>query len=516
MPSYVGGYGNPNAKLMIVGEAPGSEEDAAGIPLVGPTGKMTRDMVGASEFDNSYRTNVYKYRPPGNKIELAHLTNPSIHECEVNLWREITTIQPWAILALGNVPLRSLTGQNGIKKWRGSILESRGFKVIPTIHPAALLKPKGEGIIDWSYKPIIQLDIDRAVKESKTKEFDRPNRNLQIARRARDLELFIRSFKGDSLAAIDIEAHKCVPICISIAFNPWNAISVPLMNPQFLNPIANRNFLVPHHELVEIYSILAAFLNDSSVKLIGQNIKYDLEKLVAPSKLMRSIRGRVHADTSLMAGTLYPEFPRNLAFLTSIFTREPFYKDDGKEFDISRQPLEVLMNYNNKDSCVTYEIYQSFEEELREVGLHEFYYNYQNRLHDFYMDLERPGIRIDTKRRDELWHLYTVEIMDKQKVLEEKLGHDLNIRSPQQVAKVVYGELGLPPRGEKQEDGSIKVTTNEDTLVALMANHCEDKPEAREIMDLILHLRGLYLARGTFIEAECDYDGRMRTSYRIL
>jgi len=380
----------------------------------------------------------------------------------------------------------------------------------------AALKPKGEGIIDWSYKPIIQLDITRAIAESKSREFDLPNRNLQIARRSRDLELFLKSFAGERLAYLDIEAHKCIPTCISIAFNKWNAISVPLIDPYFLNPKANQNFRVPQTELVEIYTTLARFLEDTRVSFIGQNIKYDLEKLQAPCKLIRNIRGRVHADTSLMAGTLYPEFPRNLAFLTSVFTREPFYKDDGKEFDISKHPFERLMIYNNKDTCVDCEIYESFEEELYETGLHDFYYSYQNRLHDFYMDMEATGIRLDDNRAAELWRQYTLEIMAKQKELESKLGHELNIRSPTQVAKVVYGELGLPPRGEKQEDGSIKVTTNEDTLVSLMANHCEDKPHAREIMDLILHLRGLYLARGTFVEAECDYDGRMRTSYRIL
>jgi DNA polymerase len=133
------GVGNPNADLMFIGEAPGRDEDLQGEPFVGRAGQLLTDIIKAMKLtrDDVYIANVVKCRPPENR-------NPEPDEldaCRPFIRRQVEIIQPKVIVTLGRFGLQSLLEKSyGITSVRGQWLEYNGVKVMPTYHPAYLLR----------------------------------------------------------------------------------------------------------------------------------------------------------------------------------------------------------------------------------------------------------------------------------------------------------------------------------------------------------------------------------------
>jgi uracil-DNA glycosylase len=147
--NLVFGVGNPEADLMFVGEAPGADEDARGEPFVGRAGQLLTDIIergmGISRAD-VYICNVIKCRPPDNR-------NPEPDEvaaCEPFLMRQIDLVRPRAIVALGAFAVQALLRvKTPISRLRGNWQEVRGVKLMPTFHPAYLLRSPGEKRLVW-------------------------------------------------------------------------------------------------------------------------------------------------------------------------------------------------------------------------------------------------------------------------------------------------------------------------------------------------------------------------------
>ena len=133
------GVGNPDADLMFVGEAPGADEDVQGEPFVGRAGQLLTKIIEAIGLarEDVYIANVIKCRPPQNR-------NPEPDEvdtCEPFLFRQIDAIKPKVVVALGSFAARALLRtQDSISRLRGRVYEYRGAKLIPTFHPAYLLR----------------------------------------------------------------------------------------------------------------------------------------------------------------------------------------------------------------------------------------------------------------------------------------------------------------------------------------------------------------------------------------
>ena len=133
------GVGNPSADLMFVGEAPGADEDIQGEPFVGKAGQLLTRIIEAINLrrEDVYIANVIKCRPPENR-------NPDPDEvlsCEPFLFKQIETIQPKVIVALGSFAAKALLKtQDPISRLRGRVYDFRGAKLIPTFHPAFLLR----------------------------------------------------------------------------------------------------------------------------------------------------------------------------------------------------------------------------------------------------------------------------------------------------------------------------------------------------------------------------------------
>lgn len=192
-PNFVGGYGPPDADLMVVGEAPGEEENDAQKPWIGKAGKLMREMLTMAGMnpDKAFLTNVERYRPPKNKISLYKTVGRKPFQDVEILWNEIDAIRPKCILPLGEHALKAVTGKRGIKKWRGSIITSLRYpdiKVVSSYHTSALLRSESEETKTFSYsaRAYMQNDFKRAVDQSKFRELRLPQRTYEYANNVDD------------------------------------------------------------------------------------------------------------------------------------------------------------------------------------------------------------------------------------------------------------------------------------------------------------------------------------------
>jgi DNA polymerase len=139
------GDGSPNAKLVFIGEGPGADEDAQGLPFVGRAGKLLTQMIEAMGLQRKdvYICNVVKCRPPENRTPEPD----EVEVCSPYLLRQIDVINPKVLVCLGAVAAKTLLETNrGITQFRGQWLEWRGRKLMATYHPAYLLRnPNAKG-----------------------------------------------------------------------------------------------------------------------------------------------------------------------------------------------------------------------------------------------------------------------------------------------------------------------------------------------------------------------------------
>lgn len=520
---YVNGIGPRDAALMFVGEAPGASEEYTGEPFVGPTGQLLDEICREIGIDRRevYITNVIKYRPPGNQLKRLPEIGVSIDQAIDQLWEEINAIKPNCIVGFGNLPLKALCGKGngfkGIMKWRGSCMKSKflDYKVVPTIHPAALLHAGGElddddargerkkGPLKYSWRHILKLDLLRAVEQAESRIYNPPERVIEIARDSIQLQRFLDLYRGKDIISVDIEVVKSIPFCVGLAFNSWHAISVPL-----LDVFSWQNLEGIHeHELATMWQLIAALL-DSGIKVIGQNFKFDQRKL---AQLCGFNVRNFHCDTSLLAHTLHPEFPKALDFTTSIYTMEPYYKEEGKEFDWKRDKVDRFLNYNGRDACVTFEVFEEMMKDGREIVVpgytnwfDEFFFGHVMPLHSFYDELEGVGFAVDKEKQKQVVAMYKGLVEKSQAELNQLAGWEVNVNSPKQCCILLYHQLNLP----------LRKGADEDTIVAIMGNAKKLTVDGRRMCELILEIRRLKIAENKS-GARPDYDDRMKTSFNI-
>lgn len=147
--NFVFGVGNPNAKVMVIGEAPGKDEDEQGMPFVGRAGQLLDKMLLAINFprEEVFIANILKSRPPGNRDPRPE----EVGACEPYLWKQIEIIKPKMILCVGRIAGSNLLKQEteSLAKMRGQVFDFMDAKVMVTYHPAALLRNPNWKVGAW-------------------------------------------------------------------------------------------------------------------------------------------------------------------------------------------------------------------------------------------------------------------------------------------------------------------------------------------------------------------------------
>ncbi len=155
------GVGSPRARVIFVGEAPGADEDRLGEPFVGRAGQLLNSMLRAIDLkrEDVYIANVVKCRPPGNRDP----EDDEAGSCLPFLWRQIELIDPLVIVTLGKVAASHLLGTRApISSYRGRWLKARGRAVLPTFHPAYLLRTPAAKAQAWTDLKLVRRALAAA------------------------------------------------------------------------------------------------------------------------------------------------------------------------------------------------------------------------------------------------------------------------------------------------------------------------------------------------------------------
>lgn len=168
--NIVFGVGDPHAALMMIGEGPGAEEDAKGEPFVGPAGQLLDRMLNSIGWDRGsvYIANVIKCRPTDEDGNNRQGSPEEVAQCIPFLERQIQAISPSVIMTLGNLATKTLLGTDvGITRMRGQWTTWSGIPVMPTFHPANLLRDPGN-------KHYVRLDLRKVAKKLTELGFESP------------------------------------------------------------------------------------------------------------------------------------------------------------------------------------------------------------------------------------------------------------------------------------------------------------------------------------------------------
>jgi DNA polymerase len=323
-------------EIFVLGEAWGAEEAKARTPFVGASGyELTRmlDEAGIHRAD-CYLSNVLNLHPLGNDIEslcggkpdgivgypslrpAKYLRKEFTPELE-RLADELVEIDPNLVLALGNTALWALSGKTVISKLRGATMLSThcasGFKVLPTYHPAAVLR-------QWDLRPIVVIDFQKALRESAYPDLRRPFREIYIEPDLKDCHDFFEKFiPKTSLLSVDIETSGRRVTCIGFAPSPRYALVIPFVDKRRLG----GNYWATRELECEVWGLVKGVLENPHPPKLFQNGLYDI------SFLFRSYGIRVAGatdDTMLLHHALQPESRKDLGFLGATYADEGAWK----------------------------------------------------------------------------------------------------------------------------------------------------------------------------------------------
>lgn len=282
-----------------------------------------------------FLTNVFNLHPPGN--DLTELCGgkaygipgyPALAKSKYvraeyaaeldRLANELIAVNPNIIVALGNTPMWALLGHTGVGKFRGTTDLSThcvtGFKVLPTFHPAAVLR-------QWELRPIVVADLIKAEKESKYAELQRTRREIWIEPTLEDIVRFRDEHIRDcGILSTDIETSGTLITCIGFAPSPRIGIVIPFVDTR--RP--GRSYWPDAKTEKQVWNIVRDILGDGTVPKLFQNGLYDISFLWRAAGI--SVRGATH-DTMLLHHSLQPEMRKGLGFLASVYADEGAWKE---------------------------------------------------------------------------------------------------------------------------------------------------------------------------------------------
>ena len=489
----VKGEGNPNARIHIYGEAPGAQEEASGRPFVGGSGRVLDGILHEAGIkrDETFIDNVIQRRPPRNDFGVYYedrqrrKPKKELLENHERIRNLIRTHKPNVVAALGNEALFALTGRKAVTKWRGSILGCGGTKVIPTIHPAMVMR-------QYEFRPITVLDFTRIREESLSPEFPLPYLDRFITSPSFEKIMdTIKSLHSKEYLAFDIETAKNQIVCIGFGWSNTESICIPIF-------YGNGSWWSPREELAIATEIRKLFANPYP-KFIAQNAQFDMVYLADKWGVKVA---NLWMDTMVAFHCVYPELRKGLDFLCSIYTKRPYYKSMSRE----QSGPDVLWKYNCLDTVVTLECAMAIRKELDEFGTSEFYFKHSHKLITPLIRMQRRGVRIDVIKRSEIDARLDKEIEEMQLRLNAVVGHELNPNSPKQMKEFLYNELKLPPQRNR---ATGNLTANEEAIEELAKRY------KNPVFELVLDIRKARKLLSTYIRAPLDDDERIRCSYVI-
>jgi DNA polymerase len=506
---------------MIVGEAPGYEEEIKGRPFVGASGQLLDKMLGEAGIARSecFITNVCNIRPPKNDINVfiakAKKDRTPAHYKVKDKWvlkpivdgiaqlqAAIESVKPKIIITLGNTPLWALTGLWGVTKWRGSMLHygDAGIKLIPTIHPASVLR-------EWSQRAIVVSDLRRAARFKDGHPYPAPAYHFIIRPSYGNCiqtldQLYLRAnHSGGVRLSFDLETRAGHIACAGISWSLVDAICIPFMCME------RREGYWSAAEEAEIVYRLYRLLTHPGCRVVGQNLLYDCQYTWKHWHFVPN----VVQDTMISQHAIFSDMPKSLAFIASMYCDYYVYwKDEGKNW-AANLGEDQLWRYNCLDCVYTDEVAHAEVKTAENLGLSDVHRLQQSMFWPVLAAMQQ-GVRIDKKRRDELI-LEVQEAIDQRRgLLTSILGHELNVNSPKQMHALFYHDLQLPVQMKRATKSTPARPTLDDEAMQKLA---KIDPMLQPVFNAIADCRTLGIFLSNFLCRPLSEDGRIRCSYNI-
>jgi len=504
--------GNIHGEVAIVAEAPGEREASVKLPLVGGSGQLLWKVLRKYGLNrnNVYITNVIK-----KQLQLT-MSKRVVSVAEFTKWEQLLH---WELLQLPNVKyilllgdyaLRTIACEQGITKWRGSVLEKeltwpelingqlkihrRSFTVICAYNPAfCLRKPAME--------PVFHLDLaklDKVVKGKFSVYKLEPIINPSPLDSVRWCNKMIDEHKP---VAFDIEVISNETACIGFANSTQQGMCINFRNLQ------DNRWSVKDEKWVR--KAAQRVLSTSSVQLVAQNGSFDSYYLWYKDKIRVA---KIWFDTMLGHHTLYSTLPHNLGFLTTQYTNHPYYKDEGKTWREGGN-IDQFWRYNVKDCCLTLAISECIMRELKEQKLDKFFFGHVMRLQHHLVRMTVGGVKIDVELKNKIaeeMRISVGQLLVKWQKHVVDITHDetriVNPNSPAQLSTFLFRDLHLNGKG---------LSTDVHNRAYIM-DHPRTSEDAKDLLRTLDTYKTESKFLSTYAEMKIDPDGRIRSEYKQM
>jgi uracil-DNA glycosylase family 4 len=503
MPTMVPGSGDPNSDLWFIGEAPGDEEVIAKEPFVGVAGKTLRRFLlqqGIAPND-CYLDNLYPFKAPDNKLQRLFkggVPNPDLALSISMLEDKIREHRPNLIVPLGAIPAQILTGKlswsksygtfTSIHDWRGAVLSHRsieGQKVLPTFHPSYIGR---EGYQDHG---IFTADLNKIKIERGFAEIRKRARTAYPDPQGSERNLIRdRLLEEGSHITVDIEYLESKLICIGMTSDSSWGTSIVIRNEGDLEYC--REILL------------------SGKPLNMQNSAFDASILEWHYGM--PVFQYVDYDTMLAAHAINIELPKDLGFLSSIYTDQEPWKDmvDWDEIKQGKQPIEDVYEYNCIDAWVQHEVMEKqLEEDFAEDPRLYSVFRFEMDLLMPLWEMSKRGMKIDHDKLQEYKTQLETELAIDELVLQQLNGETpVKVSSGDQIAGLLFDTLGLKPTGYTKK----KKPKTDDKSLSVILNRCKTQDQ-RTAVERVRSAKKKRSMLSKFVNVKLDSDGRSRGIY---
>ncbi len=445
--NVVNGQGRQRAKVAVVGQAPGREEDKKARPFIGPAGKTLRNWLRAAGFHperDVYYLNATRCIGPKDKDgKERDPSDTEVANCRDYLLDELEWVDPSIIVPAGGIALQTLYEKVGITHLRGAVLwnSTLGKKMVPILHPASAFHV-------WSNEKYGIADLTKAFRESKNPtKMPEGVGKYTVCLDVESVEHLAELVETEAgVLAIDTETTSLdwqtgSILCVGVSWQPGTAFVVPVLGQgaqEVWEPEDKERVLAALRRIFE-----------SDVPKIAQNGKFDI--LFLKHDLGIELRC-FEFDTMLAYHLFHEEQGHSLETLCNLFTNMGDYGRDVREYkaDMASCPTDKTWFYQGADADCTLRAALILDEMLdAEPKLRWIFENITMPMSQATMHMEEHGVLVDTERAEKLVETYDALVAEEKAKLHAipEVPEKLNHRADAQVRTLLFETLGLPESG---------------------------------------------------------------------
>lgn len=475
------GDGPENAAIVILTDTATYDDNV--------TGRLLTSYAARALFDQFRKFGVLRSHMRIEAVCERVVAWDTLLEHERVAWRadaveRLRALSPNVIVPLGDVALATVTDKRSAEKWQLSIIPTFwGTKCVPLLHPSRIIK-------NYKDLPFITFGAERVVAESKTPDLRLTERHLKTRPTFNEACVFLRECETADWLSVDIETGRGQITCIAFSFRPDLAMSIPTLPGDWAN----------ESEFYDLWCAIARAL-ESSARKVFQNGIYDTTYL---ARYGIRVRNFAH-DTMIAQRVLHAELPMGLDTIARIYTREPYWKDDAKDWG-TRQDVNALYSYNARDAAVTLEAAMAQRLDLTQRNLTSLFDDYYMRgIVPCVAEMCWNGLPVNAETKTRLHDEAERVVNELQTTFEKEttaiVGKPVNPRSPAQVKELLrMSRMKLPVKNGKE-------TSDREALLRLRLK----RPDVPFLATLI-RLSGEQKRLSSYLSYEYDADGHMRYS----